>query len=56
MVFEAHCMSFPCTDVLIIQLCQGKDSFPFYDTFNRRKKMQTGLERHDMRASKQFSF
>ncbi len=33
MVFEAHGMSFPCTRTLIIQLCQGKDSFPFYGTF-----------------------
>ncbi len=33
MVFEAHCMSFPYR-TLIIQLCQDKDSFPFYGTFN----------------------
>ncbi len=33
MVFEAHCMSFPC-GTLIIQLCQDKDSFPLYSTFN----------------------
>ncbi len=33
MVFEAHGMTFPCTDVLIIKLCQDKDSFPFYGTF-----------------------
>ncbi len=32
MEFEAHCMSFPCT-TLIIQRCQGKYSFPFYGTF-----------------------
>ncbi len=25
MVFEAHGMTFPCTDVLIIKLCQDKD-------------------------------
>ncbi len=37
MVFEAHCISFPYR-TLIIQLCQGKDSFPFYDTF---KYLQT---------------
>ncbi len=33
MLFEAHCMSFPLYRTLIIQLCQGKYSFPFYGTF-----------------------
>ncbi len=33
MVSEAHCMSFPYRTV-IIELCQGKDSFSFYGTFN----------------------
>ncbi len=41
MVFEAHCMSFPCTELIpctvIIQLCQGKYSFPFYGTFKVSK-------------------
>ncbi len=39
MVFEAHCMSF-LYRTLIIQLCQDKDSFPFYGTF----KMSTCTE------------
>ncbi len=32
MVSEAHCKSYPCTE-LIIQLCQAKDSFSVYGTF-----------------------
>ncbi len=40
MVFEAHGMSFPCTELLLLLLlllllCQGKNSFPFYDTFKK---------------------
>ncbi len=33
MVFEVHCV-ISMYRTLIIQLCQGKDSFPFYGTFN----------------------
>ncbi len=39
MVFEAHGMSFPYRTI-IIELCQDKDSFPFYGTF----KMSTCTE------------
>ncbi len=35
MVFEAHSMSFLMYRTLIIRLCHGKDSFPFYGTFNK---------------------
>ncbi len=35
MVFEAHGMSFLMYRTLIIRLCHGKDSFPFYGTFNK---------------------
>ncbi len=34
MVFEAHGMSFPCTELLLFNYAKGKDSFPFYGTFN----------------------
>ncbi len=33
MVFEAHCMSFPCTELLLFNYAKVK-SFPFYGTFN----------------------
>ncbi len=42
MVFEAHCMSFPYR-TLIIQLCQGKYSFPFYGTFKKQSWMCLSL-------------
>ncbi len=35
MVFEAHCMPFPCTELLLFN-CQGKHSFPFYGIFKGR--------------------
>ncbi len=33
MVSEAHCMSFPCTELLLFNYGQGKDSVSFYGTF-----------------------
>ncbi len=33
MVSEANCVSFPCTELLLFNCGQGKDSFPFYGTF-----------------------
>ncbi len=35
MVFEAHGMSIPCTELLLFN-CKGKYSFPFYVTFKER--------------------
>ncbi len=33
MVFEAHGMPFPHTELLLFNYAKGKDSFPFYTTF-----------------------
>ncbi len=34
MVFEAHCISFPCTELLLFNYAKV-DSFPFYGTFKQ---------------------
>ncbi len=36
MVSEAHCMSFPCTELLLFNYAKVKDSFSFYGTFKYR--------------------
>ncbi len=45
MVFEAHCISSPYR-TLIIQLCQDKDSFPFYGTFKAFNSHQKSRRAH----------
>ncbi len=33
MVFEAHCMSFPCTELLLFNYAKVNTVSPFYGTF-----------------------
>ncbi len=35
MVFEAHGMSFPCTELLLFNYAKVKYSFPFYGIFKK---------------------
>ncbi len=35
MMFGAHCMSFPCTELLLFNYAKVKTVFPFYGTFKK---------------------
>ncbi len=43
MVFEAHGMSFPCTELLLFNFAKVKTVFPFYGTFKARQQITAHL-------------
>ncbi len=50
MVFEAHCMSSPCTELLLFNYAEV---FPFYGTFNdtRSRFSDAGSWSNDMQIN-----